>query len=529
MNQITEQLIKLFDWVWSVSIMASVLVVLIIVMQRVLKHRLKPRWHYLMWLLVIVRLMLPWGPESEFSIYNWTGYTDSVHSTVHVIQEERVAEAALPEKTTAQKMYRNVFVVWLIGVCVLGAYTFWINRRFAQQMSKESVMITDARILELFNQCKQMMSIHKPISLVESPSTSTPTLFGMIKPQLIMPQAILNRLNDDQLQHVFLHELAHSKRNDIAVNWFMHILLIIHWFNPVLWYAYRRMREDQEIASDALALSYLAPDKSQDYGHTLIKLLENFSQPARIAGNVNLTGSKAQLQRRITMIKQFKSNSYRWSFLGIAAIIFISGCTLTNPKTSETASQSPNKAISEEKNKQSASLESNTPSNQDKPGTSDSAGTPSTLSETKPTLTASTETQPAVEGKSGTAAPVVSQPAVVDDKPQAGSVEKPMLFASTSQEPAVKEDKPRPVASVRQPAVLDDRPRPAAVAVPELPVSDEKSRPAPAPAAAQKPMLLEDTTRSAPAAVPLPPVSDEKSKPAPAPQVVVEPTTIPSS
>ncbi|MEK3912268.1 M56 family metallopeptidase [Paenibacillus sp. FSL H7-0331] len=538
MNQITEQLIKLFDWVWSVSIMASVLVVLIVVMQRVLKHRLKPRWHYLMWLLVIVRLMLPWGPESEFSIYNWIGYTDSVHSTVHVNQEEKLAEAALSEKTAVQTMYRNVFVVWLIGVCVLGAYTIRINRRFAQQMSKETVRITDARILELFDQCKKMMSIHKPIALVESPSTSTPTLFGMIKPQLIMPQATINHLNDEQLQHVFLHELAHSKRNDIAVNWFMHILLIIHWFNPVLWYAYRRMREDQEIASDALALSYLAPDKSQDYGHTLIKLLENFSQPVRIAGNVNLTGSKAQLQRRITMIKQFKSNSYRWSFLGMAAIIFISGCALTNPKTSETASQSVSTTISEEKVKQSVTTESNPPANEEKLGGSASIGTQSATQDDKPSLTASIGTQPAVEGKSGTATPVGSQPAVVDDKPRTaaparqqptGSEETPMLFASTSQEPAVQEDKPKPIASVRQPAVLDDKPRPAAVAVPEPPVSDNKSRPAPAPSAAQKPMLLEDTTRSAPAVVPLPPVSDDKSKPAPVPQVVVEPTTLPSS
>nr|WP_275900691.1 M56 family metallopeptidase [Paenibacillus periandrae] len=514
----------MFDWVWSVSIMASVLVVLIIVMQRVLKNRLKPRWHYLMWLLVIVRLMLPWGPESEFSIYNWIGYTDSVHSNVHVNQEERSAEAALPEKTAVQTMYRNVFVVWLIGVCVLGAYTIRINRSFAQQMSKETVTITNARILELFDQCKQMMSIHKPIALVESPSTSTPTLFGMIKPQLIMPQATINHLNDEQLQHVFLHELAHSKRNDIAVNWFMHILLIIHWFNPVLWYAYRRMREDQEIASDALALSYLAPDKSQDYGHTLIKLLENFSQPARVAGNVNLTGSKAQLQRRITMIKQFKSNSYRWSFLGIAAIIFISGCTLTNPKTSETASQSVSTTISEEKVKQSAATDSKPPANEEKLGGSASIGTPPTALDDKPTptLTAPSEAQPTiVDDKPRTAAPARQQPT--------GSEEKPMLFASTSQEPAVQEDKPKPVASVRQPAVLDDKPRQAAVAVPEPAVSGEKSRPAPAPAAAQKPMLLEDTPRSAPAVAPLPPVSDDKSKPAPVPQVVVEPATLPSS
>jgi bla regulator protein BlaR1 len=391
-NRLTEHLITLFDWVWSVSTMASVLVVLIVVMQLVLKHRLKPRWHYLMWLLVIVRLILPWGPESDFSIYNWIGYTDSAHSAVQVTQEEILARAAIPE-TAAQSVYRNLFVIWLVGVCLFGTYTIRINRKFAQKMKKETVAITDARVLELFNQCKKMMSINRPIALAQSCNLATPTLFGFVKPQLIMPQTILNSLNDDQLQHVFLHELAHSKRNDIEVNWFMHVLLIIHWFNPVLWYAYRRMREDQEIASDALALSCLTPDKSQDYGYTLIKLLENFSQPVQVAGNVNLTGSKTQLQRRIKMIKQFKSNSYRWSFLGMATIIFISGCALTNPKVSQTSTQLPNSTVSEVK-------------------PTDSVGPQPTTSDDKPKESAPVESQQptASNDKPRTAAPVGVQP-----------------------------------------------------------------------------------------------------------------------
>jgi len=346
-NRKIEYLINLFDWVWSVSTMASVLVVLIIVMQHVLKHRLKARWLYLMWLLVIVRLILPWSPESEFSIYNWIGYTGSVHSVVQVTQEEMIAKAVIPE-TATQSVYRNLMVIWLVGVCLLGIYTVRINRKFAKKIKKETVTITDARVLEIFYHCKKLMSINRSISLVESYNLATPTLFGFVKPQLIMPHTILTSLNDDELQHVFLHELAHSKRNDIEVNWFMHVLLIIHWFNPVLWYAYHRMREDQEIASDALALSYISPDKSHDYGYTLIKLLENFSQPVRVPGNVNLTGSKIQLQRRIKMIKQFKSNSYRMSFLGMAALIFISGCALTNPKISQTPTQLPSTAVSEE-------------------------------------------------------------------------------------------------------------------------------------------------------------------------------------
>ncbi|MDQ0873409.1 bla regulator protein BlaR1 [Paenibacillus sp. V4I3] len=448
-KRLTEHLIDLFDWVWSVSTMASVLVVLIIVMQQVLRHRLKPRWHYLMWLLVIVRLILPWGPESEFSIYNWIGYTDAVHSAVQVSQEEILTRAVVSE-TAAYSVYRNLVVVWLVGVCFLGIYTIRINRKFARKMKNETVAITDERVLGPFNQCKKMMSINKTIALVESCNLATPTLFGLAKPQLIMPKTILNSLNDDQLQHVYLHELAHSKRNDIGVNWFMHALLIIHWFNPILWYAYRRMREDQEIASDALALSCLTPDKSQDYGYTLIKLLENFSRPVQAVGNVNLTGSKIQLQRRIKMIKQFKTNSYRWSFLGIATIIFISGCALTNPKDSSTSTPLQSTAVTEEKVKQQDSVDSNVTASEETTKVAVSVVPQTTPSDEKSRPAASVGVQSTVSDDKPRAAPVSPGPRVLDDKPRAVPV---------SPEPRVLDDKPRAVPVSPEPRVLDDKPR----------------------------------------------------------------------
>ncbi|WP_173185167.1 M56 family metallopeptidase [Paenibacillus alginolyticus] len=464
-KQLTEHLIDFFDWVWSVSTMASVLVVLIIVMQHMLRHRLKPRWHYLMWLLVIVRLVLPWGPESEFSIYNWIGYTDAVHSAVQVNQEVILTRAAVSE-TAAQSAYRNLVVLWLVGVCFFGIYTIMVNRNFARKMKNETVAITDGRVMELFNQCKKMMSVHRPIALVESSNLATPTLFGFVKHQLIMPKTILNSLNDDQLQHVFLHELAHSKRNDIGVNWFMHTLLIIHWFNPVLWYAYRRMREDQEIASDALALSCLTPDKSQDYGYTLIKLLENFSRPVQSFGNVNLTGSKIQLQRRIKMIKQFKTNSYQWSFLGIATIIFISGCALTNPKDSSTTTPLRSSAVSEEKVKQQDSVNSNTTVSPETPKVAVSVVPQATPSDEKSRTATSVGVQPTVLDDKPRTAPVSPEPRVLDDKPRAVPV---------SPEPRVLEDKPRVAPVSPEPRVLDDKPRVAPVS-PEPRAAQDKPR-----------------------------------------------------
>jgi hypothetical protein len=148
----------------------------------------------------------------------------------------------------------------------------------------------------------------------------------------------LKSLKSEQLRYIFLHELAHYKRKDIAMNWLMQVLLILHWFNPVLWYAYSRMREDQEIACDALALTQIQSYESKDYGQTIITLLMNISEQRQIPGMADLSGNKAQLKRRITMIKLFKQNSYRWSTLGLVVLVVLGSFLLTNGKTSAVTS-----------------------------------------------------------------------------------------------------------------------------------------------------------------------------------------------
>ncbi|OCT16028.1 hypothetical protein A8709_10450 [Paenibacillus pectinilyticus] len=348
MHQTSELLRGFFDWIISVSIMATITVMFIMLIQRVLHKRIKPRWHYLMWLLVLVRLLLPWHLESDLSIYNWISYPDSIHEIDSAAAVGTHAELAA-NNTTENLLYKYAMYIWLLGIVLFGIYTCVINRKFTLKISKETRPITDIGIVQLFAQCQQLMSIHKPVTLVVSDKMSMPTLFGFRNPRLVLPQTAIDSLNKEQLRHVFLHELAHCKRNDIGVNWLMQFLLIIHWFNPVLWYTHQRMREDQEIASDALALSYLEPSTREEYGYTLIQLLENYVRPVSVPGNVHLSGNKSQLKRRIMMIKQFQFNSYRWSFIGLAAVLIISGCSLTNASVDKKSAAESNSPIVDQK------------------------------------------------------------------------------------------------------------------------------------------------------------------------------------
>ena len=127
--------------------------------------------------------------------------------------------------------------------------------------------------------------------------------------------------------------MVHLRRRDILINWIIVIIQALHWFNPVVWYAFRKMRSDCEIACDAHVLAYLEPEKRKDYGKTIISLLEILSKPYWNPGAIGLATNKSDLKRRIIMIKKFNKIPFRWTIIAVATIILIGGISLTNGLT----------------------------------------------------------------------------------------------------------------------------------------------------------------------------------------------------
>ncbi|MHC4507508.1 MAG: M56 family metallopeptidase, partial [Planctomycetota bacterium] len=118
---------------------------------------------------------------------------------------------------------------------------------------------------------------------------------------------------------------AHLKRRDIYLGWVVSLLQVMHWFNPLIWFAFRRMRTDQELACDGLVLSTMDTGEPPKYGQTLINLFERFSQVTYVPSIAGILEDTSQLKRRIKMIARFKKNSYRWSPLAVILIIVL-GC-----------------------------------------------------------------------------------------------------------------------------------------------------------------------------------------------------------
>ncbi|MEB9829946.1 M56 family metallopeptidase [Bacillus cereus] len=347
-----------FDWLIETSLMASILVGFILCIKVLFRNKLTPRWQYMLWIVLMIRLLLPWSPDSSYSIYSLLSYSSSVSEVIPKnmpatenivnIESDRkvelesnskmVTKTSEPEvkvsseKQTTFSLYKLALYVWLAGVIILAAITFLTNRRLYSYIKKQPD-ITDEQVTTVFNRCKQSMKMKKAVSLRLAGKIASPTVFSFFRPKVLLSKKHMKVLNEQQLQYVFYHELAHIKRNDVAVNWIMYSLILLNWFNPILWYAYFCMREDQELACDAYALTFIDKEEQIAYGHTIITLLEHYSY--QVPSLANLSRNKRTLKRRIIMIKKFQKKSYRLSLLGVIVIVAIAGGFLLNARITE--------------------------------------------------------------------------------------------------------------------------------------------------------------------------------------------------
>jgi beta-lactamase regulating signal transducer with metallopeptidase domain len=300
---------------------AGILILLVLAIQRIFGRRLNPAWRYSLWLIVAIRLALPVTVSTKISLFNWvnpgrllrdtpewvTASLNPPAPTAAVVSQASSASAATPEpgfwKNFAPET-RWLLGIWAGGAALLGGYVVLTHYRLWRRVQARRPLI-DASVMNLLEDIKQEMGVRVPVTLVESEEVGSPSLFGFIRPRLLLPAGLAQGFSREELRHVLLHELGHIKRQDILLGWLMATLQILHWFNPLVWVAFHRMRVDRELACDALALSYALPEGSQPYGRTIIKLLEGFGRSAWAPSLAGTVENKKQMKERITMIATF--------------------------------------------------------------------------------------------------------------------------------------------------------------------------------------------------------------------------------
>lgn len=337
-------------WLLDSSLMGSILIVLIILVRLTFKKRLSTHCQYLIWFLLIVRLIIPYAPESSISIFNvflhlniktWPGHVIGVQTNS---QATWSTDSQLPISTTVNdaddythRIERSffdsneniVFGIWLIGALSLTIYTITLTARM-RRILKNGAKVTDVGAIGLFEECKLALNIKSTPVLIESSVIRSPMAAGTLRPHIILPSGIVTELSQEKLRFIILHELAHLQRKDIYVNWITTLLQIFHWFNPLIWYAFNQMREDRELACDANVLSVLKPDEYKSYGDAIICLLERFSYPVYDHTVAGFASGKSHIKQRMAKIAAYKKGTIAEIFWGISLFSLMGCLALTN-------------------------------------------------------------------------------------------------------------------------------------------------------------------------------------------------------
>jgi bla regulator protein BlaR1 len=344
MEALNRELLHFFDKLLWISIQSSVVIILILLIQKILRGRLGIRWHYLLWFLLLIRLAIPWLPDSRISIFNFVPRSIQQGRLIESFTQTRStdgmgfyirSQSAITRETTDESGTASVSftlalpALWLIGTALIAGYVCVRNINLWLTVKRERP-ITDQEILDLLEDCKMEMGVQTIIGVVVSDKIKSPALFGFVRPRLLLPQGLLETCGLEELRYVFIHELAHLKQRDIYFGWLMALLQIAHWFNPLMWFAFRRMRADRELACDGLAISMMDADEPPRYSQTIVNLLENFSQVSYVPSVAGILEDKSQIERRIKMIAGYKKPSRtRWA--GAMLLLAILACVvLTN-------------------------------------------------------------------------------------------------------------------------------------------------------------------------------------------------------
>jgi uncharacterized protein (TIGR02246 family) len=148
---------------------------------------------------------------------------------------------------------------------------------------------------------------------------------GWPRPFLLFPERLLDTLDRDQLQAVLVHELAHVRRKDYLVRWFEILVRGLFWWNPLVWWASRQLRQAEEQCCDAWVL-WALPGGQRSYGKAILQTVEFLAdRPVVPVAGTAFGGS--HVKRRIEMIVKRQLNR-KMSWSALLVVILVAVCVL---------------------------------------------------------------------------------------------------------------------------------------------------------------------------------------------------------
>jgi beta-lactamase regulating signal transducer with metallopeptidase domain len=193
-----------------------------------------------------------------------------------------------------------VMILWLAGILFLLGRLAAAQRRFRARL-QHVIPLDELRLAIDFPELCRRAGAPETIRIVESDGIAAPSVWGIVRPTILLPQGIAASLTAEQLRWVLLHELAHVQRHDLLVVALQRFAAILHFFNPAIWIANRIIHQLREYACDDLAAS-LSHSSAVEAGEAFLRILRHADESRRgLEGALGVFGldSRAGCLRRV--------------------------------------------------------------------------------------------------------------------------------------------------------------------------------------------------------------------------------------
>ncbi len=320
----------MIEVLWHITVGSWVTAAAVILLRLLFRKHLSAKSKYLLWLLLLLRLMLPVLPESPVSVLNAkSGLTTAVATEFQQpIQETNISASSTVVHPTVVPVKSGVTAsewllgIWAVGVLVCSVSYGWMTIQTARRL-RSMEEIQSIGVKNRYEAIRQQLGIRRTVTLRYGERAM---IGGLLHPTLILPR----ELTGQRLKAAITHELMHERSGDLWIAAWWRMLCCLHWFNPVVWLCFFWARRDCEKACDQRVLD------SESVSPAVYAALLYEEAMMKQKSYVGTTAfGDGGLKARIQGISAYRKPKISMTVLAVVLCLLISACTMTEGQTTE--------------------------------------------------------------------------------------------------------------------------------------------------------------------------------------------------
>ena len=297
---------------------SSLLIAFLLLLDRALQRRLRPGLRYVLWLVVLLKLVLPPSLALPSGVAWWLRAPVATEPARPAPAWIATYETAAPPLSEPVRAFESAPPAprlslaggWLGATVIISAAMFgaisWRWRRFSRHTSRHSGIEPPEWLAALAADAAHAAGVRRRVEIRVVPSPMSPALFGLWHPVILLPQSLVSGLSADRLRAVLIHEFVHLRRGDVWVNCAQTLLQVVYWWHPLLWVANYRIRRIREEAVDESVMIALR-GAAEAYAPTLLDVARlSMHRPFASLGLVGILEPRRALRQRLERLIAFQ-------------------------------------------------------------------------------------------------------------------------------------------------------------------------------------------------------------------------------